>query len=341
MQNATIGTGRLPVIFGCSGPVLTEEERRFFEKCKPLGFILFARNIQSAGQVKGLITALRQSVNGVFADTPVLIDQEGGRVQRIQLPGHTSVPPMAQYGTAYALNPEMAAKELRTAIRQQARELKELGFSVNCSPCLDLSSKNNIANGIGDRSFSESPHITSVLGGVALNAMLEEGIMPVIKHIPGHGRANADSHKALPVVETPLAELESTDWEPFSALKSAPWAMTAHIVVQALDPGRPVTISSTAIRAIREELGYDGVLISDDLSMDALTGSLDQRARQALESGCDLALHCNGELEEMRAITAALPPLTTGAARRLTRAETMRGLTHDVFDLGKPERMAS
>jgi beta-N-acetylhexosaminidase len=307
------------VIFGCAGPSLSPEERAFFQEANPVGFILFKRNCESPEQVRVLVRALRATVSR--AEAPVLIDQEGGRVARLQPPHWRAYPAPAKLG---ALGGARAREAVRLVARLIADDLVELGISVDCVPVLDVSRPGADAV-IGDRAYSGDPAIVERLGRAACEGLLEGGVLPVIKHIPGHGRAQVDSHKALPRVTATRAELDASDFAPFRALADMPWAMTAHIVYTAIDSDVPATLSPLVIReVIRGSMDFDGVLVSDDLSMNALGGSIGERAARALTAGCDLALHCNGDRAEMKEVAAAAAPLTPEARRRLDRAETRR-----------------
>lgn len=302
-------------IFGCAGLTLSAAEREFFRAVNPLGFILFQRNCADPEQVRLLVAALRDCVG--TDDLPVLIDQEGGRVVRLKPPHWRNYPAAA----ALAAAPREATF---LAARLIAHDLSTLGITVDCAPVLDLA----IAGAdpiVGDRAYGAVPAAVADFGRAACDGLLAGGVLPVIKHIPGHGRATVDSHKALPVVTATAPELFESDFAPFRALNDMPWAMTAHIVYQALDSDRPATLSRRLIdETIRGSIGFDGVLISDDLSMAALPGTLAERAKGALEAGCDVALHCNGDPVEMTAIAGSIGPLTPAAHRRLARAEARR-----------------
>lgn len=307
------------VIFGCAGPSLSPQERSFFRDANPVGFILFKRNCESPDQVRALVRALRETIGR--ADAPVLIDQEGGRVARLQPPHWRKYPAAATLG---ALGGERAEEAVRLAARLIADDLAALGITVDCLPVLDVPQP-GASPVIGDRAYSSDPVVIARLGKAACEGLLEGGVLPVIKHIPGHGRATVDSHDALPRVTVPRPELDAADFAPFRALSTMPWAMTAHIVYSAIDAETPATLSPLVIREIiRANMGFDGVLVSDDLSMKALGGPIGARAARALAAGCDLALHCNGNMEEMTDIAAAVARLTAGARRRLERAEARR-----------------
>ena len=308
-----------PVIFGCEAPTLSEGERAFFRDADPLGFILFGRNCETPEQVTQLVAALRESVGR--SDAPILIDQEGGRVARLKPPHFPAYPAAAAIAALGGLRAREAAW---LGARLIADDLGQLGITVDCAPVIDVpvSGADPI---IGDRAWGQKPE-TIVENGLAVcDGLMAGGVLPVIKHIPGHGRATVDSHLALPVVATPRSELDLTDFAPFRALAGMPWAMTAHVLYTALDPDRPATLSPRVIaEAIRAEIGFDGVLLSDDLSMAALGGKIETRAWDALKAGCDLVLHCNGILDEMQAIAAAIGPMSAAAQRRVALGEARR-----------------
>jgi beta-N-acetylhexosaminidase len=308
-----------PVIFGLHGTELSDAERAFFRDSNPLGFILFQRNCETPDQVRALVAALRDSVGR--ADAPVLIDQEGGRVARLKPPHWPAYPAPAVMA---ALGEIKAREAAWLGARLIADDLAMLGITVDCAPVLDI-----LVTGadpiIGDRAWGDNPALVAARGLAVCDGLLAGGVLPVIKHIPGHGRGNVDSHKGLPVVATRRAELDSTDFAPFRALAGAPWAMTAHILYSDIDSERCATLSPRVIgEVIRTSIGFDGVLVSDDLSMQALGGSLQDRARGALEAGCDLVLHCNGELTEMSDIAAAIGTMSDAARRRVNAAEARR-----------------
>ena len=307
------------VIFGCAGPSLTARERVFFREADPLGFILFKRNCGHPDQVRALVSALREAVGR--AEAPVLIDQEGGRVARLQPPHWRTYPAPATLG---ALGGERAREAVQLVARLIADDLVALGITVDCLPVLDVPQSGSDPV-IGDRAYSSDPVEVARLGKSACEGLLEGGVLPVIKHVPGHGRATVDSHDALPRVVAPRAALDAVDFAPFRALSNMPCAMTAHIVYTAIDAEAPATLSPLVIREIiRASMGFDGVLVSDDLSMKALGGAIGARAARALAAGCDLALHCNGDPAEMSDVAAAVAPLTPEARRRLDRAEALR-----------------
>lgn len=305
-------------ILGCTGTRLTNEERALFEHAQPFGFILFARNVETPEQVRTLVKELRSTVDR--ADAPILIDQEGGRVQRLRPPHWTNFPPAEGFGVLYRRDRAQGCDAAELGARLIAGELSDLGINVACLPVADL--RYPQGHGIiGDRAYGSEPETVAELAGATAEGLLAGGVLPVMKHIPGHGRARADSHEELPVVDAPLDELDRTDFEPFRRLAHLPVAMTAHVVYTALDPERPATVSPAAIReAIRGRIGFDGLLLSDDLSMKALRGSIGSRTEAALAAGCDVALHCNGRMNEMQEVVAASGPLEGRAAERSAAA---------------------
>lgn len=315
------------VVFGCAGTALSADERGFFRDSDPLGFILFARNVEAPDQVRRLVDSLRDTVGR--DDAPVLIDQEGGRVQRLRPPHWRLAPPASIFGELYAGDPAAAMMASRLNGRLLAADLAPLGIDVDCAPVLDLPVPG--AHGvIGDRAFADTVQAVVALGRAQADGLLAGGVIPVMKHLPGHGRARADSHLELPMVETSRAELERTDFAPFRALADLPWAMTAHVLYRALSSNQPATTSARVVGdVIRGHIGFDGVLISDDLSMKALGGGYAERARQSLDAGCDAVLHCNGELEQMREIASAVGTLTPRGAARVARGRALAQARQD------------
>jgi beta-N-acetylhexosaminidase len=295
-------------VFGCAGPVLDPEEAAFFRDARPWGFILFGRNIESPDQVRALVAALRETAGR--PDAPVLIDQEGGRVQRLGPPRWPRMPAARDYAD---VGPEIAWLGGRLI----ANDLRALGINVDCAPVLDVPTY-GAHDIIGDRAYGTEPEPVARIARAMAEGLMAGGIAPIIKHIPGHGRASADSHLDLPVVDASLAELDAHDFAPFRALADMPMAMTAHVVYAAVDPERPATTSPVVIETvIRGMIGFQGLLISDDLSMKALQGGYAARARACFDAGCDIVLHCNGGMDEMRAVVAGARPL---AGRALERA---------------------
>jgi beta-N-acetylhexosaminidase len=313
-------------ILGCRGPVLAVDERAFFAETAPWGFILFGRNVETPHQVRGLVASLREAVG---RDAPVLIDQEGGRVQRLRPPHWPLYPP----GRAYGRLPIDRRREItRLGARLLAHDLSGLGIDVDCLPVLDVPDPDG-HEVIGDRAYAETPDEVAVLGRAAAEGLIAGGVLPVIKHIPGHGRALADSHQQLPVVLADRAALEARDFAPFKALSDMPMAMTAHVVYAALDPDRPATLSKPLIEeVIRGAIGFDGLLMTDDLSMQALSGGFRERAESALTAGCDLVLHCNGELGEMQAVAAGAGALQGRASERAAAALARLATAAEPFD---------
>jgi beta-N-acetylhexosaminidase len=302
------------VIFGCAGTVLTAEERAFFRDADPLGFILFARNIDTPDQTLRLTDELRSCV--ARAETPVLIDQEGGRVARLKPPHWRKAPPGRVLGDLYARNPEAGLEATRLNARLLALDVASVGCDVDCLPVLDIALA-GAHSVIGDRAYAEQPEAVAAIGRAAAEGLLAEGVMPVIKHIPGHGRAMVDSHHAAPTVTEPRDTLERTDFLPFKLLSDLPWAMTAHVVYEAVDPNAVLTVSARGVKeVVRGHIGFDGLLLSDDLSMQALGGTLGERAAKVLAAGCDIALHCNGDPAEMIEVASNAGAMTREAVRR-------------------------
>jgi beta-N-acetylhexosaminidase len=318
-------------IFGCAGTAVSVEERAFFRDVRPWGFILFARNIASADQVRRLIDDLRAAAGDEGA--PVFVDQEGGRVQRLKPPLALRRRPAELFGQLYASDPQAAIEATYLNHRLLAHELAALGFDADCAPCIDLRHEDG-HDVIGDRAFGSEPSVVSALGRAACDGLLAGGVAPVIKHIPGHGRAAADSHYDLPIVDTPESVLELTDFQPFRALADIPMAMTAHVVFSAIDAHACATVSHRVINTvIRGHMGFDGLLMSDDLSMKALGGDLAERTRASIAAGCDVVLHGNGALvgepvrdlmAELKAIADATPQLS---GKALERADAVRSIT--------------
>jgi beta-N-acetylhexosaminidase len=301
-------------IVGCASYELSPHELSFFHDTEPWGFILFKRNIRDPEQVRALTTALRDSVGR--SNAPILIDQEGGRVQRLGPPHWPSYPPGQAYGRLAANDPFLGRETTRLGARLLAHDLLNVGINVDCLPVLDapVAGAHDV---IGDRAYGADPDVVTVLGRAAAEGLLAGGVLPVIKHMPGHGRAGADSHHALPVVDASLEALEAHDFKPFRHLTDMPLAMTAHVVYTAIDPDAPATTSSRVIREIiRGRIGFDGLLMSDDISMNALSGGLGERAGAAFEAGCDVVLHCNGVFDEMVAVAEKSPALQGEAKRR-------------------------
>ena len=308
-----------PVIFGCHGQTLSQQERRFFASVRPVGFILFARNCETRDQVAGLVADLRSCAD--IEPPLILIDQEGGRVQRLTPPEWRQAPPAAVLGSIARHGVDAAEEAVRLNGLLIAADLHALGINTNCVPVVDVPAPGS-HDIIGDRAFSGDVALLSRLARVMAEAHISGGVLPVIKHLPGHGRALADSHLELPRVEATRAELDAIDFAAFQPLADMPLGMSAHIVYAAIDD-RPATLSPAVIeQVIRKQIGFDGLLMTDDLSMHALQGSFADRTRDSLNAGCDIVLHCNGDMDEMVEIAeAASGRLTGDAASRLARAQ--------------------
>jgi beta-N-acetylhexosaminidase len=309
-------------ITGVSGPELTVSEREFLRAERPWGFILFKRNVDSPAQVTRLVAELRETVGE--PDAPVLIDQEGGRVQRLGPPHWPAYPPGAVFGSLYDRDPVLGLKAARLSNRLIAADLAELGITVDCLPLADVPVAGADAV-IGNRAYGTEPDKVAAIARAVTDGLEQGGVLPVLKHIPGHGRATADSHFRLPTVNTPRSELERTDFAAFIPLADLPMAMTAHVVFCTLDPAQPATTSATIIQqVIRGGIGFQGLLMSDDVSMNALAGSIAERTRAIVGAGCDMVLHCNGKLDEMREVASQVPELSGKALERAVNALASR-----------------
>jgi beta-N-acetylhexosaminidase len=308
-------------ISGCAGPALNDAERRFFAQTRPCGLILFARNCQTPEQIKTLVADFRNAVEGDAA--LVMIDQEGGRVQRLRPPLWRAMPPARCYGRLYRIDSELGKRAAFAGARLIAQELHELGINVNTAPVLDVPQQGS-HDIIGDRAYSSDPEIVIALGRAVADGYLAGGVLPVIKHVPGHGRATADSHLSLPLIDVAEDELDRVDFHTFRALRDAPLAMTAHVLLPAFDDRRPATTSPVIMgEVIRNRIGLTGLVMSDDLGMKALRGPFAERARDTIEAGCDVVLHCSGNLAEMIEVGEAVPPLEDAAAERFARARAL------------------
>src|SRR5262245_50743626 len=308
-------------ITGLAGTALTGDEQAFLRAAQPWGLIVFARNIATPEQVKRLIGSFREAVG---RNAPVLVDQEGGRVQRLGPPHWRRYPPGAAYSRLYDRDAATGLAAARLGARLIASDLLPLGIDVDCLPLADVPVAGANAV-IGDRAYGETPSKVAAIAGAIAEGLQAGGVLPVLKHIPGHGRPTLDSHHALPTVDTDRATLEETDFAAFRPLAALPMAMTAHVVFTAIDPVAPATTSVTMVRdVIRGAIGFVGLLMSDDISMGALSGPLAARTRDALAAGCDVVLHCNGELAEMEAIAAAAGQLRGEAAKRADAALAAR-----------------
>lgn len=309
---------RTRAIYGCAGLTLSEEERAFFREAQPWGFIVFGRNIADRAQLRALCDAMRETVGD--AKAPILVDQEGGRVARLKPPEWKIHASARAFGDLYANDAEAAREATYLNARLIAHDLNEVGLNVDCLPVLDVPVE-GASDVIGDRAFAFAPPAIIDLGRAQIEGLMDGGVLPVMKHIPGHGRAAADTHFELPHVIATADELSASDFVTFRSLSDCPLAMTAHAVYDAIDPNRPATTSPKVIRdVIRGEIGFDGLLMSDDLSMKALTGSLRARAKAALFAGCDVVLHCNGGFAEMREVAEEAGPLEGAGLKRAEAA---------------------
>jgi len=309
-------------ITGVSGTELTAAEREFIRAERPWGFILFKRNVATPAQVAALVAELR-AVAGV-ADAPVLIDQEGGRVQRLGPPHWPVYPPGAIFASLYDIDSALGLTAARLSARLIAADLADLGITVDCLPLADVPVAGADAV-IGNRAYGTEPGKVAEIARAVTEGLEQGGVLPVLKHIPGHGRATADTHFKLPTVDTPRDELERTDFAAFKPLADLPMAMTAHVVFSAVDPAHPATTSATMIaQVIRGVIGFQGLLMSDDVSMNALSGNIAERTRAIFAAGCDVALHCNGNIEEMREVAGQTPGLSGKALERANAALAAR-----------------
>lgn len=310
---------------------MTVAERRFFAEANPFGFILFRRNCESADQVRWLARELRSSVNR--SDAPIFIDQEGGRVARLQPPRWTAHPAARLFGEIYEEDPEWAVEALQISTRVAARELASLEITANCAPVLDLLFEDG-TSALGDRCYGRKPEMVAALARAAAETMLSCGVLPVLKHYPGHGRMRLDPHKTLPSISASRAELEGEDFVPFELLRDMPCGMSSHAIYTALDPNKPASLSTVVHQdIIRGVLGFDGLLLSDDLAMKALVGAPDNLAVRAIEAGSDVVLHCSANLDEMRQVASRLPLMSDQSWARWLRAKEMMAIVDDDYDL--------
>jgi beta-N-acetylhexosaminidase len=310
------------LITDVTGVTLTPQERAFLREADPWGFIVFKRNVETPDQLRGLIDSMRDAVGR--ADAPVLVDQEGGRVQRLGPPHWPDYPPGAHYGQLYDGDRDAGLAAARLGARLIAADLAAVGITVDCLPIADVpvSEADPV---IGNRAYGTRADKVAAIAAAVAEGLMQGGVLPVLKHLPGHGRATADSHHRLPVVATDRATLEATDFAAFRPLARLPMGMTAHVVFSAIDPIAPATTSVTMVReVIRGRIGFDGLLMTDDLSMNALSGTLAERARASLAAGCDVVLHCNGSLEARREVADACPPLAGEPKRRADAALAAR-----------------
>lgn len=313
----------LAAIFGCAGPRLTANERAFFAEADPWGFIVFARNIESPAQIAALTAEMRATVGRA---APVLIDQEGGRVQRMRPPHWRAFPPAMAETTGRDLS--AAAEALVLRYRLIAHELHAAGVDVNCAPLLDVATA-GLHDAIGDRALGRDPAMVAALGHAVRKGLEAGGVLPVVKHLPGYGRAAVDPHESLPVVRAPRSELIA-DFAPFHAHNDALMGMTAHLLIEAIDPEYPVTFSGPCIDLIRDEIVFDGLLMTDDISMGALQGDMAERSTAAIDAGCDVVLHCNGERAEMEAVAAHVGRLEGRALARAAAVDAAPRMVEEI-----------
>jgi beta-N-acetylhexosaminidase len=311
-------------ICGCAGPALTDDERAFIRDADPWGLILFRRNVTDREQLRALTDSFRETVGR--DDAPVLVDQEGGRVQRLTAPVWRRYPAAAFFERMGWEDPFYVRELVRLSAQLMGRDLREVGITVDCAPVADVPAPGSHEI-VGDRAYAPDPARAAVLARAAAEGLLAAGVLPVVKHMPGHGRALADSHHELPVVTATREELEASDFVTFRALADMPLAMSAHVVYADIDPDNPATTSKRVVKKImRGALNFDGLITSDDLSMKALAGDMRERAEAAFKAGLDMALHCNGDLAEMQAVAQAAPKLDGKAKRRAKAA--LRRLAH-------------
>jgi beta-N-acetylhexosaminidase len=322
-------------ITGLAGLSVSAAERAFLREARPWGLIIFKRNVSTASQVAELAKTFRDILGW---EAPILVDQEGGRVQRLGPPNWPAYPPGALYGELYDREPAAGTAAARLAGHLIAADLRPLGIDVDCLPVADVP----VANGnpvIGDRAYGKEPGKVAAIAKAIAEGLQAGGVLPVLKHLPGHGRASADSHHKLPVVDTDRATLEATDFAAFRPLAGLPLGMTAHVVFSAIDPVAPATTSVTMVRqVIRGFIGFQGLLMSDDISMNALSGTIAERSRATLAAGCDVVLHCNGDMREMTVVASETPELSGDAAKRAGAALAAR-TAPEVFDTGAARRI--
>tara|TARA_R100001509_G_scaffold164621_2_gene142916 strand:- start:106 stop:1173 length:1068 start_codon:yes stop_codon:yes gene_type:complete len=305
-------------ILGVEGTELSNWEKGFFREADPYGFILFARNVTDLKQVKALNNQLREVVGNI--NVPIFVDQEGGRVMRLKPPHWRKIPAAGVFGQLFETAPENAREAAYINARLMAADLRDAGFNITCAPVLDIRFP-GMSDVVGDRSYGSTVEQIVPLASAVAAGLLDGGIAPVIKHIPGHGRASVDSHKDLPIVTASREELSRLDFEPFRQMKDVVAAMSAHLLFTAIDDQRPGTVSAKVISEIvRGDIGFENLLISDDLSMEALGGSIASRTHECLAAGCDIALHCNGKRTEMEEVVSMAPKL---AGEALTRSQLL------------------
>lgn len=311
-------------VTGVAGEQLTPDEWRFLQDARPCGLILFARNCRSPQQIRSLIDSFKDAIGR--DDLFVMVDQEGGRVQRMKPPAFREIPSAGKFGALYKKNPENGCRAAKAAAQLVAAELAAIGFNVNCVPVLDMPVE-GAHDVIGERAYGRDPNTVTALGVAVAEGMMAGGVLPCMKHMPGHGRSTVDTHHNLPVIDTQLALLEKTDFEPFRRLNYLPLGMSAHVMFNAIDPEEPATTSPIVIeQVIRQRIGFDGLLFSDNSSMNALAGRIGDRINRMLTAGCDVALHCNGQFDDMLEVAANSVLLEGDAERRF----------HAAFEARKP-----
>jgi beta-N-acetylhexosaminidase len=316
-------------IYGLAGTTLTADERAFFRDCRPTGYIVFRRNIEDRAQLRALTDALRD-LEG-HDDVPILIDQEGGRVARMRPPEWPAFPAGEAFDRLYQLAPSSAIEAARVNARALGLMLNEVGITIDCLPMLDVRQP-GATDIVGDRALGSNPMQVSALGRAILDGLASAGVLGVVKHIPGHGRALVDSHKELPVVDAG-EDLLSIDLEPFERLRDAAMGMTSHLLYTQWDAERPASQSPTVIHdIIRQRIGFDGFLMSDDIDMGALAGDHGERAAACIAAGCDAVLQCDGRMDHMNEVAAAVGDLAPEAEARLARAMAMRFTPDDEMD---------
>jgi len=312
------------IIFGCAGKEPSGQEKEFFRAEQPWGFILFARNIGEPEQISDLVASMRDCVGR--PETPVFIDQEGGRVQRIRPPIAPNYPPGSSVGAVYQADREAGLRAAWLLARLHAFDLLRFGITADCLPVLDVP-VDGASDVIGARAYGRDPDSVAALGRATAEGLIAGGVLPVMKHVPGHGRATLDTHLALPTVTEPIEALRSHDFAPFRALNDLPMAMTAHVIYASVDPEFPATTSAKVVKdIIRGEIGFDGLLISDDTSMKALSGTFVEKAAGIMAAGVDIVLHCNGVMEEMVGIAQGASTLSGKSLRRAERALSHLGV---------------
>src|SRR5476651_2502696 len=316
-------------ITGLAGLAISANERAFLREAAPWGLIIFKRNVSTPNQVRELVQSFRDIVG---RQAPVLVDQEGGRVQRLGPPHWPAYPPGARYGELYDREKSVGLAAAKLAGHLIAADLVALGIDVDCLPIADVPVEGGDPV-IGDRAYGTEPGKVAAIAQAIAQGLAAGGVLPVLKHLPGHGRAAADSHRKLPVVDTDRTTLEATDFAAFKSLSSLPLGMTAHVVFSAIDPAQPATTSATMVcEVIRGFIGFQGLLMSDDVSMGALSGTIADRSRAALKAGCDVVLHCNGDMQEMSAVASQAPELKGEAAKRAEAALAQRKVPEE-FDV--------